>query len=88
MIPFTIDDLKHWDWNWKTVLTGAAVTVSTLAVLIKTRSASRKAKLRHLWNSRRRDVVTLHMFPRALNCPNISPFVIKLETYLRASGIK
>ena len=30
-----------------------------------------------------RELVIVHGLPRALNCPNISPFVIKLETFLR-----
>lgn len=31
--------------------------------------------------------VILHALPRAYTCPNISPFVIKLETYLRIKNI-
>ena len=32
--------------------------------------------------------MTLHMFPRHRHRPSGSPFVIKLETYLRMAGIK
>ena len=46
------------------------------------------SRLRTLWESRGRDVVTLHMFSRALTAPNPSPFPIKLETYLRMANIK
>ncbi len=31
--------------------------------------------------------LVLHSFERGKTCPNISPFVLKLETYLRMAGI-
>lgn len=34
-----------------------------------------------------KDVVILHQFPRGLNLPSISPFALKLETYLRMAEI-
>lgn len=33
------------------------------------------------------DVVILHQFTRARNTPSLSPFVLKLETYLRVADI-
>ncbi|XP_050740041.1 failed axon connections homolog, partial [Eriocheir sinensis] len=33
------------------------------------------------------DVVVLHIFPRGTTCPSLSPFVMKLETYLRLASI-
>ena len=35
-----------------------------------------------------KDTVILHMFERARNCPNPSPYPIKLETFMRMAGIK
>lgn len=35
-----------------------------------------------------KDTVILYQFPRAYNTPSLSPFAIKLETWLRAAGIK
>ena len=35
-----------------------------------------------------KDVVILHQFPRGRITPSISPFVMKLETYLRMADIK
>ena len=44
--------------------------------------------LRAEWDARPRDMVTLHTFLRARNGISMSPFGIKLETYLRAAGVK
>jgi hypothetical protein len=46
-----------------------------------------KAELRQKWNNMEKDTVVLHMLNRSKNKPSSSPFVIKLETYLRAAGI-
>lgn len=35
-----------------------------------------------------KDTVILYQFPRAYNTPSLSPFAMKLETWLRAAGIK
>jgi hypothetical protein len=35
-----------------------------------------------------KDVVILHQFPRGARAPSVSPFPIKLETWLRITGIK
>ena len=40
------------------------------------------------WNAAGKDVVVLHMPLRALDCPNPSPFPVKLETWLRMNNIK
>ncbi|KAG7170094.1 Failed axon connections-like 6 [Homarus americanus] len=42
---------------------------------------------RKKWNNAGKDVVVLHMFPRGHFCPNLSPFVVKLEMYLRMADI-
>ena len=46
------------------------------------------SSLRQKWDNVGKDVVVLHMFQRAYTCPSISPFIIKLETYLRMNDIK
>ena len=46
-----------------------------------------KSELRQKWNNAGKDVVVLHMFPRSRTSPNISPYMVKLETYLRVAGI-
>ena len=47
-----------------------------------------KAQLRQEWNNAGENVVVLHMFDRHKNCPNMSPFPLKLETYLKMADIK
>ncbi|RXG57302.1 Failed axon connections, partial [Armadillidium vulgare] len=47
-----------------------------------------RAAARLEWDSAGQDVVVLHGFPRSKVCPNLSPYVLKLETYLRVAGIK
>ncbi|CAL8096531.1 unnamed protein product [Orchesella dallaii] len=39
------------------------------------------------WKNTPKDVVILHRIPPAIAAPNASPFVIKLETYLRMTNI-
>ena len=70
------------------IAAGTIAGVAAVAVLLKQNARSREAKLRSLWDSRDKDVVTLHMFPRARTGPNPSPFPVKLETFLRMTGIK
>lgn len=69
-------------------IVGAFAAAATLLLAQKSRAKARRERLRQLWDSRGKDVVTLHMFHRARTCPNPSPFPIKLETYLRMAGIE
>ena len=46
------------------------------------------AKNRQKWISVGKDVVVLHGFPRGKTCLSLSPFPLKLETYLRMNNIK
>jgi glutathione S-transferase len=40
------------------------------------------------WNNTPKDVVILHGIPRSPTIPSASPFILKLETYLRMAKIK
>lgn len=42
---------------------------------------------RRKWSEAGKDVVVLHMSRRGYSCPSLSPFVLKLETYLRMAEI-
>lgn len=64
-----------------------AVFMSTGGLLFEYKRRQRKFRARQQWNSVGRDVVVLHQFPRNKNCINLSPYPIKLETYLRMNGI-
>lgn len=46
------------------------------------------AKLRADWNAAGKDVVVLHQFWRGKYCPNMSPYVLKVECFMRLAGIK
>ncbi len=81
--------LEHLTSCWVTqVIVGTVVAGISIAFFVRQGAASKLARLRAEWDGREKDVVTLHMFDRALTSPNPSPFPIKLETYLRAAGIK
>nr|XP_045603775.1 failed axon connections homolog [Procambarus clarkii]XP_045603776.1 failed axon connections homolog [Procambarus clarkii]XP_045603777.1 failed axon connections homolog [Procambarus clarkii] len=54
---------------------------------IKITTYIKRQNRRKLWNNVGKDVVVLHMFDRGRYCPNLSPFVVKLETYLRMAEI-
>lgn len=43
---------------------------------------------REKWASAGKDVVVLHTVPRGNYCPSLSPFALKLETFLRMMDIK
>jgi hypothetical protein len=43
---------------------------------------------RERWNNLGKDVVVLHQFARGKTIPSPSPFVLKLETFLRVADIK
>ncbi len=74
--------------------TYAQVAVAVVAVGItlkkfsQVRKKQRLEKLQAKWNAVGKDVVVLHMFPRAIYCPNPSPFPVKLETWLRMNNVK
>ncbi|KAK7073891.1 hypothetical protein SK128_011751 [Halocaridina rubra] len=61
---------------------GVLYTVSKIGKLRK------KQQLRKKWDSIGKDVVLLHQFQRGKYCVNLSPFAIKVETYLRLAKIK
>ena len=54
----------------------------------KLRSRDKSLRRKQEWNNVGKDVVVLHMFNRARDCPNPSPFPLKLETWLRVNKVK
>jgi len=66
------------------VLLGATL----LGVGLKLYSMFRRRQRRQRWAEAGKDVVVLHMFQRATNTPNLSPFALKLETWLRMADIR
>jgi len=62
--------------------------IFTLTTIIKNKSKNQRQNLQIKWNAQGKDVVILHMFPRARYCPNPSPYPLKLETFLRIHKIK
>ncbi len=43
---------------------------------------------REKWKAMGPETIVVHFFQRGKTCPSISPFVLKLETYLRMANIK
>ncbi len=73
---------------WLRYISGAAAAVASVVFLRKLASSSRRRALEKKWNSQPKDVVTLHMVNRGPYSPNPSPYPVKVETYMRAVGIK
>ena len=68
------------------VIVGATSAGLLVAKVLLDRQKHSKAKAK--WSTLREDVVVLHQPPRPQGCLSLSPFNIKLETFLRVSGIK
>jgi len=60
-------------------------SIAFLALSLKTCASFRRYLMRR---SCPPDIVVLHQFPRGYRIPSISPFVLKLETWLRMAEIK
>ncbi|XP_042863715.1 failed axon connections homolog [Penaeus japonicus] len=73
-------------WLW---CKNKPVTLAVVAVVgvVKIRQHMKQRERRRRWNGAGKDVVVLHIFSRGYTCPSLSPFVIKLETYLRMADI-
>lgn len=66
------------------------ITILSVVVVVicgVTTNVIMKKNKRGKWRNAGEDVVVLHIFPRGHHVPNLSPFVIKLETYLRMANI-
>lgn len=68
--------------------------VATIAIvgagiyIVQKIRAEKRRKNRQQQSRAKKDVVILHQFPRGLYAPSISPFPLKLETYLRMANLK
>ncbi|XP_068223228.1 failed axon connections homolog isoform X1 [Palaemon carinicauda] len=71
-------------WNCKIILPSSAILILATLFLYSKAAAKRR---RTLWHSFGRDVVVLHCPSRGRFAPSMSPFVIKLESYLRLANI-
>ncbi len=78
-------------------VTSAAVAIAAAAAAAAASTSYLSAKLaqmrlrraRQTWNSdENRGVVILHQLPRPKTCASVNPFAVKVETFLRAAGIK
>jgi len=62
--------------------------VALVKLGLKLYSGYKARQRRQRWAEVGKDVVVLHQFERGTNMPNLSPFALKLETWLRMAGIK
>lgn len=69
--------------------TGKIVAVLALtAAGVKLYNMHKKCQRRQRWNNAGKNIVVLHQFDRGTTIPNLSPFALKLETYMRMTNIK
>jgi len=89
-LKYSFGRMADFQW-WYVVVPLVAAAILSITVLLIIQYMRKKAaanKRRHEWNSAGQDVVVLHMFERSRTNINISPFPIKLETFLRMAKIK
>jgi len=63
------------------------IVTKTFSVLFSVVGSIKKKRMLARWTNTPKDVIIVHRFPSASTLPNASPFVIKLETYLRMTKI-
>lgn len=89
MLELVTDVLQSvWPQEWVGRCRTLLVTLSVVYITKKILKHNRKRKLRQKWLNAGKDVVVLHQFSSGKYCPNLSPFVLKLESFLRLSNIK
>jgi hypothetical protein len=66
----------------------AGAGAAAIVVAVRVRARRRRAEAEGKWAAAGKDVVVMHRFARPRTCTDLSPFAIKLETFLRAAGVK
>lgn len=62
--------------------------ITVIFITRKVKKRRKKKKLREKWDGVGKDVVMLHQFLRGKYCLNLSPFALKVETFLRLAKIE
>ncbi|XP_066966537.1 failed axon connections homolog isoform X1 [Macrobrachium rosenbergii] len=77
-----------WPKSW--VGRGCVIATGVAFVVVSRKIGERKKikQLRAKWDGVGKDVVMLHQFLRGKYCLNLSPFALKLETFLRVAKIE
>lgn len=69
---------------WGKLVTGAIAVAGPMLMYAYYKKRPRKSPIKENWT---RDVVYLYQFPPCATIPNLSPYALKLETWLRMVGI-
>ncbi|XP_068248374.1 failed axon connections homolog [Palaemon carinicauda] len=69
-------------------VTSVVAGLSVIWVFRKIAKKHKRSKLRKQWSNAGKDVVVLHQFVRGKYCINLSPYAVKVETFLRLANIK
>ena len=69
-------------------IVGMVLTVGSMAFLSKMHQARKYANKQKEWDNIGKDTVVLHLFSRGNTCISLTPFVIKVELFLRMNNIK
>lgn len=79
---------EWWTREWLKHTSAILTAVSAVLLAGKVVSNWRQRRLRQEWESIGHDVVLLHQFRRGKYCPNLGPYALKVETFLRMAAIK
>ncbi|XP_076059272.1 failed axon connections homolog isoform X2 [Oratosquilla oratoria] len=77
-----------WPQDWAGRFCSAAIFVGICFAARRVHRSIKMKNKRKQWDAVGKDVVLLHQFWRGKYCPNLSPFALKVESFIRLANIE